>query len=175
MTQRQPIFDTLLDMALDMDITIVSGPLAPPYEGQMWIGDRVLTDILEVRRPGPPVAIAIVPGGPGSEYIQAGRGTLDVEGLARLARKTGDAGGHVYQGMLNSYTPEEWIERHGGQQQVSESQSVLEAARSLGWPATFDDDRVLFLDDKPLYHLLARENAGRVVTMLVGVIEAARR
>jgi hypothetical protein len=175
MTQEKTIFDDLLDLALDLDVTIVSGAIAPPYEGQMWIGDRVLADILESHPPRQPVAIAIVPGGPGRDYIQAGRTTLDANGLARLALVVGDAGGHIYQGMLDSYTPEEWIQRHGSLQQVAEAQSPLETARALGWPATFDDTRVLFLDDKPLYHLLARENAGRVVTMLAGTIDASPR
>lgn len=172
MAEERTIFDELLDLALDLDVTIVSGPLAPPYEGQMWVGDRVLADILESQPRGQPVAIAIMPGGPGREYIQAGRTTLDADGLARLTQVVGDAGGHVYQGLLDSYTPEEWIQRHGGPFQLGESQSLLETARGFGWPATFDDTRVLFLDDKPLYHLLARENTGRVVTMLAGTIDA---
>ena len=47
----------------------------------------------------------------------------------------------------------------------------MNAARAVGWPASFANEPVLFLGDEPVYHLLMRESVGRVVTLLIGALE----
>ena len=170
MASTQTPFDLLLKTARDLDITIVTGRLWTPRAGHFWIGDQSLAEVLLPHVDSDTVALAVVPGGPGWEHIHPGKGRLDAHQLARLTQVVTEAGGHVYQGKLEELTPKGWIERHGGGQQAVEAESVLDAARAVGWPANLDDYSVLFLDDKPIFHLLARENAGRNVTLLAGMI-----
>jgi hypothetical protein len=195
MAQPETTFDALLGLARDLDIGFVSGPLQPPEAGRLWIGKRSLAEILLPTWADRDVAIAIIAGGPGTERLLSGSSNLDAERLARLEQGAVAAGGHIYQGRLALLTPADWLRLQGETaQQALEMQPpprpdgwqdnpataviasldadpVYEAARAAGWPATFANEPVLFLGARPLYHLLMREDVGRVVTLLIGALE----
>jgi hypothetical protein len=65
-----------------------------------------------------------------------------------------------------------WLARHDSTPHNGGSQTTLEAATAAGWPASCGDDSVLFLDDLPIYMLLAQASVGRTVTLLVGTVAA---
>ena len=170
MTQTHTSFDLLLHHARDLDVTVVTGRLWPPKAGCMWLGDQSLEEILLPHTTGDAVALAIIPGGPGWEHVRIGGGTLSADQLARLTQIASEAGGNLYRGRLEQLTPEQWLERHGRGQQAGSAQSRIDAAKDAGWPAAFGDYPVLFLDKQPIYHLIARENIGRNVTLLIGTL-----
>jgi hypothetical protein len=197
MSERETNYDALLEVARDLKLGFISGPLQPPEAGRLWLGNESLADILLPAWSDRRVAIAVMPGGPGRERVFAGSAVLSSSDLARLEQAAASAGGHVYQGRLALLTPADWLRLHGGDPQRAASAEppprpagwqdnpataqvasldtgpVYEAARAAGWPATFADEPVLFLGDQPLYHLLMRENVGRVVTLLIGALDAS--
>jgi hypothetical protein len=195
MAEPETIFDALFDTARDLGIGFVSGPLQPPEAGQIWLGKHNLADFLLSRWADRSAAIAIARGGPGDKRLLTGTAVLDDAGLARLEQAAATAGGHVYRGRLALLTPADWLRLHGttaaqaldaerpprpsGWQDnptaahiaALDTDPVYEAARAAGWPATFANEPVLFLGDEPLYHLLMREDVGRVATLLIGGLE----
>jgi len=170
MAEPRTAFDLILNSARELDITVITGRLWPPRAGSIWLDDQSLEEILLPHASSHGVALAVIPGGPGWEHVRQGKSGLDAEKLAQLARIVAEAGGTLYQGRLELLTPQRWLERHGQMQQFDNAQAMLEAARESGWPANFGDYPVLFLDEQAIYHLLARENVGRNVTLLVGTL-----
>ena len=194
MARTQTTFEALEQLARDMDIGFVSGPLQPPQAGRLYLGERSLGEIVLPTWAEQPIALAIAAGGPNDGHVLTGTASLDAEGLARLEQAVHAAGGHVYQGRLAQLTPADWLQRHGGPASMQAERApssasygwhdnlanaeiaaldtgpVIAAARAAGWPAAFADEPVLFLGDEPLYYLLMRENAGRNVTMLIGAL-----
>jgi hypothetical protein len=200
MPRSETAFDALFRLARDLDIGFVSGPLQPPDAGRLILEGRSLAEILLPEWSGRRVALAIVPGGPGSGHVSLGTALLGAEAVARLVEATEDTGGHVYQGRLALLTPTDWLRTHEPSQREDEAPGALRdrgawptdnpataeiasldtgplmaAARAAGWPATFANEPVLFLDDEPVYHLLMRESVGRVVTLLIGALETRER
>ena len=195
MAQPETSFDALRATARDLDIGFISGPLQPPEAGRLWIGHQTLAELLLPGWADRNVALAIIAGGPGTGRILSGSARLDLQRLARLEQAATTAGGHVYQGRLALLTPADWLRLHGQTAQQArqaeppprpgewqdnpataviaslDTDPVYEAARAAGWPATFANEPVLFLGDQPLYHLLMRENVGRVVTLVIGELE----
>lgn len=172
MTQVHTSFDALLATAHDLAITVITGQLGPPIEGRMWIGNRALDTILCPDGAERQVAILIAPGGPGQTTIRIGRRTLDATDLDRLAQNSAAAGGSLTQGNLAVLTPEMWLARHDSAPHTAGTQTTLAAATAAGWPASCGNNPVLFLDDMPIYALLAQANVGRTVTLLVGTLAA---
>jgi hypothetical protein len=194
MARTQTAFEALEQLARDLDIGLVSGPLQPPESGQLFLGDRSLAEILLTTWADQPIALAIAAGGPSYEQVVDGTASLDADALGRLEHAVHAAGGHVYQGRLAQYTPAEWLQRYGGPVNLQSERApssatygwhdnlanaeiasldtgpVLAAARAAGWPAAFADEPVLFLGEEPVYYLLMRENVGRNVTMLIGAL-----
>ncbi len=194
MARTQTTFEALEQLARDLHIGLVSGPLQPPEAGRLYLGNRSLAEIVLSTWADQPVALAIAAGGPTREQVLTGTATLDADGLARLERAVHAAGGHVYQGRLAQLTPAEWLQRYGGPASMQSERApssatygwhdnlanaeiasldtgpVLAAARAAGWPAAFADEPVLFFGNEPLYFLLMRENVGRNVTMLIGAL-----
>jgi len=194
MARTQTTFEELEELARDLDIGFVGGPLQPPQAGHLYLGDRSLAEIVLPTWADQPVALAIAAGGPADEHVLAGTATLDADALARLERAIQAAGGHVYQGRLSQLTPAEWLQRHGGPANMQTERApssaaygwhdnlanaetaaldtgpVIAAARAAGWPAAFADEPVLFLGEEPVYYLLMREDVGRSVTMLIGML-----
>ena len=173
MTHVLTSFDALLATAHDLAITVVTGQLGPPIDGRMWIGNRALDTILCPDGAERRVAILIAPGGPGRTAIHIGRRTLDAADLDRLTQNTAAAGGSLTQGHLAVLTPEMWLARHDSAPHNNVgTQTTLAAATAAGWPASCGNNPVLFLDDLPIYALLAQANVGRTVTLLVATIAA---
>ncbi|HJZ50089.1 MAG TPA: hypothetical protein VKE41_23110, partial [Roseiflexaceae bacterium] len=100
MAHTQTRFEALEQLARDLDIGLVSGPLQPPEAGQLYLGNRSLAEILLPTWANRQVALAVAAGAPGREQVLAGTATLNADGLARLERAVHAAGGHVYEGML---------------------------------------------------------------------------
>ena len=172
MTQAHTSFDALLATAQDLGITMVTGQLGPPIAGRMWIGNRALDTILCPDQAERQVAILIAPGGTGQTIIHTGQRMIDAEGLERLNQNTLVAGGILTQGHLAILTPEMWLARHSSVADNRGAKTTFEAATAAGWPASCGDNPVLFLDDMPMYALLAQANVGRAVTLLLGTIAA---
>jgi hypothetical protein len=194
MARTQTTFEALEQLARDLDIGLIRGPLQPPQAGQLFLGNRSLAEIVLSTWADRPVALAIAAGGPTHEQVVARTATLGADALARLERTIHAAGGHVYQGRLAQLTPAEWLQRHGGPASMQSERApssatygwhdnlanaeiaaldtgpVLAAARAAGWPAAFADEPVLVLGDEPVYYLLMREDVGRNVTMLIGAL-----
>jgi hypothetical protein len=170
MVQSHTSFDALLTTARDLALTVVAGRFWPPLDGRMWIGGRSLDALLCPDQARRQVAILIAPGGPGETHIRIGRGILNAEGLARLARDATVAGGSLHQGRLAVRTSDSWLTDHGGAPRGADTQASYDAARASGWPAHAGQDAVLFLDDQSIYALLAQANVGRTATLLVGTI-----
>ncbi len=173
MTQIHTSFDALLATAHDLAITVITGQLGPPIDGRMWMGNRALDAILCPDGAERQVAILIAPGGPGHTAMQIGRRTLGATDLDRLTQNSAAAGGSLTQGWLAVLTPEMWLARHDRARHSAGTQTTLAAATAAGWPASCGNNPVLFLDDLPIYALLAQANVGRTVTLLVGTIAAS--
>jgi hypothetical protein len=197
MARTETTFDMLVQVARDLDIGFISGSLQPPEAGQIYLGRQTLAEILLPEWADRPLAVGIIAGGPGRERVLTGKSMLNAERLARLEQAVSVAGGQIYQGRLAQLTPADWLRLHGdtAKDVLSEepparpggwqddpttaeiaaldTDPVYEAARAAGWPATFANEPTLFLGDQPLYHLLMRENAGRVVTLLIGPLEGS--
>jgi len=172
MTEAQTTFDQVLKGARNLGVLVITGRLWPPKAGALWIGDQSLAELLAPHALGNMVALGIIAGGPGWAYVQAGTRPLDAAQITQLRQLAAEAGGTVYLGRLQVLTPARWLVQRGLALADGDPQSTLEAARASGWPADFDDDPVLFLDDQPIYHLLARENVGRNMTLVIGVLAA---
>jgi hypothetical protein len=194
MAHTHTTFEALEQLARDLHIGLVSGPLQPPEAGRLFLGNRSLAEIVLSTWADQPIALAIAAGGTSHEQVLAGTATLDTEALARLEGAVHAAGGHVYQGRLAQLTPAEWLQRYGGPANMQSERApsstkygwhdnlanaeiasldtgpVLAAARAAGWPAAFGDEPVLFLGEEPVYYLLMRENVGRNVTLLIGAL-----
>jgi hypothetical protein len=170
MTEPQTTFDLVLKNARDLGILVITGRLWPPRAGALWIGDQSLAELLASHAIGNMVALGIIAGGPGWAAVQPGTRRLDAAQITQLRQIVAEANGSVYQGRLQVLTPTRWLVQRGLAPADENPQATLEAARASGWPADFDDDPVLFLDDQPIYHLLARENVGRNMTLLIGVL-----
>ena len=202
MKRTQTPFEALEQLASDLDIGFISGALQPPDAGRLILGERSLAEILLPVWSAGTAAIAVAAGGPPHEHVSIGRSALNADALARLEAAAQAAGGHVYQGRIAQLTPADWLERHGdavssrGEGAPStnargwrddmpnaeitslaslETSPLLAAAQAAGWPATFANEPVLFLDDQPLYYLLMRENVGRNVTLLIGALHDQQR
>ena len=172
MTQVSTSFDALLATADALAITVVTGELWPPLDGRMWIGNRGLDTILCPDHAERQVAMLIAPGGPGATAIRIGQRTLDTAGIDRLAQNAVAAGGSLTQGHLAVLTPAMWLACHDSAPHNGGSKTTLEAATAAGWPARCGDNAVLFLDNLPIYALLAQASVGRTVTLLVGTVAA---
>jgi hypothetical protein len=170
MIQSHTSFDALLTTARDLALTVVAGRLWPPLDGHMWIGGRSLDTILCPDQAERQVAILIAPGGPGETHVNIGRGILNAEGLARLARDATAAGGSLHQGRLVVRTSDSWLTDHDGALRRADTEAAYDAARTSGWPAHGGHDAVLFLDDQSIYALLAQVSVGRTATLRVGTI-----
>ena len=195
MARTETTFDMLMQVARDLDIGFISGPIQPPEAGRIYLGHQTLAEILLPEWADRLLVVGIIAGGPGRKLVFIGKSTLDVDRLARLEQAVSVAGGYMYQGRLAELTPADWLRLHGDTAKDALSQEpparpggwqddpttaeiaaldtdpLYEAARAAGWPATFGNEPTLFLGDQPLYHLLMRENAGRVVTLLIGALE----
>lgn len=163
-------FDSLLATAHDLGITSVTGQLGPPIAGRMWLGSHSLDAILCPDRAERQVAILIAPGGTSETTIHLGQQILGTAELAQLADTSAASGGSLTQGWLAVLTPAMWLERHPHAPAANSGSDILAAAIAAGWPASCDDNAVLFLDDAPLYALLAQANVGRAVTLLVATV-----
>lgn len=195
MARTQTSFDALESLARDLGIGLISGQLQPPDAGRLYLGNRSLADIIAPTWGDRRVALVVAAGGPSADHVRAGTGTLHSDDLDRLEQAAHAAGGHVYQGQLAVLTPRDWLERYGNTSSVRpelapssaqygwddnlsnaetatlDTSPELAAARAAGWPAAFADEPVLFLDDQPLYYILMQEDAGRNVTLLIGLLE----
>jgi hypothetical protein len=172
MAEAETTFDQVLKGARDLGVLVITGRLWPPRAGALWIGDQSLTELLAPYALGNRAALGIIAGGPGWTDLQPGTQRLDAGQIAQLRQLVAEAGGTVYLGRLQVLTPARWLTERDRAPADADPQAALEAARASGWPADFDDDPVLFLDEQPVYHLLARENIGRNMTLLVGVLDA---
>lgn len=191
-------YDDLLKLARDLGMTAIMGAITPPLNGRMWIGDQTLEGLLLPDGQARQVVLAIAPGGPPRVHRALGKSTLDADGRARVEQAVLAAGGHVYHGRLALLTPRLWLEQHAdrapdarrqeqmataagnwtrdmqGAEGRSEFSPILPAAVAAGWPRNVGDRPTLFLDDKPLFHLMEKENVGRNVLLLVGEIAPER-
>ena len=165
-------FDALLATAHDLAITIVTGQLGPLTDGRMWIDHHSLDSILCPDYAERQVALLIAPGGSGETTIHIGRRILAVADLDRLAQNSAAAGGSLTLGRLAVLTPELWLARHAKAAHNGDPAATLAAAIAAGWPASCENNPVIFLDDVPLYALLAQANVGRTVTLLVATLAA---
>jgi hypothetical protein len=193
MAQAQTAFDALEQLARELDIGMVSGPLQPPQNGRLFLGDRSLADLLLPIWSDRLVAILIASGGQSHAHVRSGRASLGDDALARLETAAQQSSGHVYRGRLAQLTPETWLQRFGNSNPSDErlpstsqygwsdnldnaetaalgTSPTLAAARATGWPAAFAEEPVLFLDRQPIYYLMMQEDAGRNVTMLIGAL-----
>src|SRR5688500_8125474 len=135
MTQSETLIDDRLGTARDPNITVVTGQLGPPPDWAMCSGDASRSATLCPDQSERPVAILMVPGGPGRNRIRIGRGTLAASDLTRLARNATASGGSVHQGLLAVLTPVTWLNRHDDTQPVKETAATFAAAKVAGWPA----------------------------------------
>jgi len=171
MDRTQTGFDLLLQVADDLDVTIVSGKIWPPSDGRLWFGDKSIWEILLPDGDERYVALAVAPGGPGRERIHIGRGVLDAAGVGRLADAIAEAGGNLYQGRLALLRPADWLRLYGtAPHDTIDAASMLDAAQAAGWPHEFGNTQALFLDDQPVVHLLTTASVGRNATLAVGDI-----
>jgi hypothetical protein len=184
-------YDRLRDLAHDLGATMIAGALAPPMNGRMWVADRALDELLLPDGQACMVTMLIAPGGAPQHYIELGHGTLDELGRQRLAELAAATKAALYEGRLALLTPADWISLHAASD--SEVRSVaadaaadavhidsrgsevggayddvmMQRAQAMGWPANLNNGQWLFLDEQPLYHLLAKVNVGRDVVLVV--------
>jgi hypothetical protein len=189
--ERAP-YDLLRDLAHDLDITIIAGAVAPPMNGLMLVAGRALDELLLPDGQACMSTLLIAPGGPPQHYISLGHGTLDEQGRRRLAEHADRTKLALYEGRLALLTPADWITLHSSSDHLPDSlaaeaavdsihinsrgsevggaydDALIQRAQALGWPANLRNGQWLFLDEQPLFHLLAKENVGRDVVLVVG-------
>jgi hypothetical protein len=184
-------YDRLRDLAHDLDATIIAGAVAPPMNGRMWVADRALDELLLPDGQACMVTLLIAPGGAPQHYVALGRGTLDAVGRQRLGELAATTRTALYEGRLALLTPADWLTLHSPPDQHSGSvaaeaamdgvrtdsrgsevggaydDALIQRAQAMGWPANLSNGQWLFLDDRPLFHLMATENVGRDVILVV--------
>jgi hypothetical protein len=184
-------YDQLRDLAHDLDATIIAGAVAPPINGRMWVADRALDELLLPDGQACMVTLLIAPGGPPQHHIVLGRGTLDEAGRRRLGELAAATKSSLYEGRLALLTPADWITLHrspdsppgslsadaamddvhtdsrGSEVGGAYDDALIQRAQAMGWPANLSNGQWLFLDERPLFHLLASTNVGRDVVLLV--------
>lgn len=195
MERTQTPFDLLHSVAREVGAMIVAGALAPPMDGRMWIGKQSLEELLLPDGAPRMVMLLLLPGGPPERHATRGHGFLSDEGQRRLSEVATAAGARVLRGRLALLTPETWLDRGQGasvdgpveepygtaanprphpdnvQGRGVDHDPVIEHARAHGWPANFGNYPTLFLDDRPLFNIMAQENVGRDVVLVVGRLE----
>src|SRR5215210_2651262 len=102
-------YDRLRDLAHDLDATIIAGAVAPPMNGQIWVADRALDELLLPDGQACMVTLLIAPGGPSQHYVALGRGTVDEVGRQRLGELAAATKAALYQGRLALLTPADWL------------------------------------------------------------------
>jgi hypothetical protein len=184
-------YDWLRDLAHDFDATIIAGAVAPPMNGRMWVADRALDELLLPDGQACMVTMLIARGGPPQHHIALGRGMLDADGRQRLSELASKASAAIYEGRLALLTPADWISLHSSSESGMSSladapaansvdidsrgsevggaydDQLIQRAQALGWPANLRNGQWLFLDEQPLYHILAKENVGRDAMLVV--------
>jgi hypothetical protein len=184
-------YDRLRDLAHELDATIIAGAVAPPMNGQMWVADRTLEELLLPDGEACIVTLLIAAGGAPQHHIDVGRGALDEAGRQRMSELAAAIGASLHQGRLALLTPADWLALHpspdqrpdsgavpgavegghlnteGAQVEGSRNDALLEQAQAHGWPANLSNGPTLFLDERPLYHIMAQENVGRNVVLVV--------
>jgi len=183
-------YDQLRDIAHELDATIIAGAVAPPMNGRMWVADRALDELLLPDGQACMVTLLIAPGGSPQHSVALGRGTLDEAGRQRLGELAATTNTAIYEGRLALLTPTDWIKLYQSSDQLPGSvaagvvngaftdsrgsevggaydDALIQRAQALGWPANLSNGQWLFLDDRPLYHLMAKENVGRDIVLVV--------
>jgi hypothetical protein len=188
--ERTP-YDQLRDLAHDLNATIIAGAVAPPMNGRMLVAGRVLEELLLPNGQECMVTLLIAPGGPPQHHIALGRGTLDEAGRQRLRELAATTRSSFYEGRLALLSPADWLTLHpspdlpagslpadaavkdtntdsrGSEVGGAYDDALMQRAQAMGWPANLSNGQWLFLDERPLFHLLATENVGRDVVMVI--------
>jgi len=188
--ERAP-YDQLRDLAHDLKATIIAGAVAPPLNGRMLVAGRVLDELLLPDGQACMVTLLIASGGPPQHYIALGRGALDAAGRNRLGELAAATRSSLYAGWLALLSPADWLSLHpspdlpagslpadattddvhtdsrGSEVGGAYDDALMQRAQALGWPANLNNGQWLFLDEQPLYHILAKENVGRDVVLVV--------
>jgi hypothetical protein len=184
-------YDQLRDLAHDLDATIIAGAVAPPINGRMWVADRALDELLLPDGQPSMVTLLIAPGGPPQHYIARGHGTLDEVGRQRLSELAATTKAALHEGRRALLTPADWITLHSSPNQLPGSlvadaavdgvhtdsrgsevggaydDPLMQRAQAMRWPANLSNGQWLFLDERPLFHLLAAKNVGHDVMLVV--------
>jgi hypothetical protein len=184
-------FDRLRELAHDLDATMIAGALAPPMNGRMWVADRALDELLLPDGQACMVTMLIAPGGPPQHHFALGHGTLDAGGRQHMGELAATTSAALYEGRLALLTPADWISLHSSPESEMSSlaadpavdavhidsrgsevggaydDALIQRAQAMGWPANLSNGQWLFLDERPLYHILAKENVGRDVILVV--------
>jgi hypothetical protein len=190
MRHELTLYDQLRDLAHDLGASIIAGAVAPPMNGRMLVAGRPLEELLLPDGSACMVTLLIAPGGPPQHHIALGRGTLDDVGHKRLRELAATTKLALYEGRLALLTPADWIALHPPPEQSPdpvapgvtdgarvhagipdsagvEDNALIERAQARGWPANLSNGQWLFLDQQPLYHIMAKENVGRDVILVV--------
>jgi hypothetical protein len=191
MRHEPALYDQLGDLARDLDATIIAGAIAPPMNGRMWVADRALDELLLPDGQACMVTLLIAPGGSPQHYVALGRGRLDESGRRRLGELAATTRAALYEGRLALLTPADWLALHPSPDPLPDSlaadatvdgahtdsrgsevggaydDALMQRAQAMGWPANLSNGQWLFLDERPLFHLLAKENVGREVVLVV--------
>jgi hypothetical protein len=186
------VYDQLHQLAGDLGLTFIAGALGPPMDGRLWIADHALDEVLLPDGQPCVATLLIAPGGPPENQVSVGRGRLDAQGLQRLRKIVSATHAALYEGRLAHLSPTDWLALHASppppqgtlndpdaaaaarpnsgnsEMRGFDDDAVIRQAKAAGWPANVGNYRTLFLDDQPLYHLLAKENTGRNVILVVG-------
>jgi hypothetical protein len=191
MAHQVASYDRFRELAHDLDATMIAGAVAPPMNGRMWVADRALDELLLPDGQACMVTMLIAPGGPPQHYIALGHGTLDEAGRQRLGDLAAATRAALVEGRLALLTPADWLALHPSPEQLPgaagaanvldgmpidsgdseigsvENSALLERAQAQGWPSNLSNGPNLFVDDRPLYHIMAQENVGRNIVLLV--------
>jgi hypothetical protein len=184
-------YDRLRDLAHDFDATMIAGAVTPPMNGRMWVADRALDELLLPDGQACMVTMLIAPGGPSQHHVALGQGRLDAGDRQRLAELAATTSAALCEGRLALLTPADWISLHsspdsgmnllvddaaadsvhidsrGSEVGGAYDDPLIQRAQAMGWPANLSNGQWLFLDQQPLYHILAKENVGRDVILVV--------
>src|SRR5581483_8478440 len=147
MAQAQTAFDALEQLARELDIGMVSGPLQPPQNGHLFLGDRSLAELILPIWGAPQVAILIAPGGENRAHLLSGRAVLGGDALARLEAAAQQSSGHVYRGRLAQLTPETWLQHYR-----DASRAAIEGMPSTSefdWRDNLENAEIAALDTSP--------------------------